>query len=190
MLKNRLVKDKVHMKDIKEGTHPREMPVLIVGKEKFWASACTKDMIASHDDCLDCKKEFEKPYSSSRRCFECEYKFRLAKYMKKPFKEWNGQGFVYSEIVEQYFNGSDEIDDYINDLDKDDIPGSLRLVICKPNTAGTIDGDWWSDSLPEDGEMPEEMVKAIDEFNKKLIAIGTLSWSPGEYRTDYDYKRD
>lgn len=189
MLKNGLIEGKVHMKDIKEGTHPREMPVLIVGKQKFWASATTKDMLATHDDCAKCNKEFEKRYSNSRYCSECEFQIQYEKYVALPFKEWNGSDPVFSRTLDQYFFGSDEIDDYLNDNEvEEDI--NLMLVLCTSNYASQLDYDHFCDDLPEDGEPPEALKQAMIEFNKKIMELSPLSWSEGKIRTSYTHTKD
>jgi hypothetical protein len=57
----------------------------------------------------------------------------------------------------------------------------MPLIICVPNYPRQIDGDYWSDDLPEDGDLPTELEKAVDAFNKVIRNLQPLSWSPGKY---------
>lgn len=193
MLKNGLVEGKVHMKDIKEGTHPREMPVLIVGKQKFWSMTTTKDQLATHDDCATCGKEFEKQYSNSRHCNSCEFKVRQEKFLALPFKEWDGITPVCIPDGDQYFFDSGEIDDYIYDQQESDeeFPSTIDLFICKPVPLKTLDPfDYWADDMHEDWEPSKKLEEAVKSLNQVIQSEPTQSWQPSKIRTAYTLNKD
>lgn len=187
MIKNGLIEGKVHMKDIKDGTHPREMPCLVVGDKKFWSPATTRDILATHDDCKVCGVEFEKEYSSSRYCSECEFKVSREKYLAMPYKEWDGICAVC--IGDQYFFDPEEVDDYIADQKEfdEDFPDSIDLIICEPVPLRTLDHEYWSDEMHEDWEMSSEMEEAVNALNKVIEAQPTQTWLPSKTRTTYTY---
>jgi len=187
MIKNGLIEGKVHMKDIKDGTHPREMPCLIVGDQKFWTPATTRDILATHDDCKSCGVEFEKQYSSSRYCSECEFKVSREKYLALPYIEWDGIVPVCIPNSDQYFFDSDEIEDYINeqkDCDPDS-PDYINLLICEPVPLRTLDYEYWSDEMHEDWEPSKELEEAVKALNIVIKSQPTQSWLPSNIRTSY-----
>jgi hypothetical protein len=95
-----------------------------------------------------------------------------------PKEIWNEEGMIYSESADKYFSSIDEVEGFLEDEDKtiDD----LRLVICEPNYLPLLDTDFGCDSLAEDGELPDKVIQAIDDFNKVIKATPPVSWSPGK----------
>lgn len=138
-------------------------------------SSCT------HTRC-ECGKLARKGYI---KCGECRELVEIEKYSKLEFKEYDGS-LVYSHSENQYFNNSDEIDDYC--FDKEIEPKDLRLVFCEPNYFKQIESDYWSELLPEDTDedfIPKELQVALDNLNKVIESLPPASYYPGKIRTEY-----
>lgn len=138
-------------------------------------SSCT------HTRC-ECGKLAKKGYI---KCDECRELVEIEKYYNLEFKEYDGL-LVYSHLVDKYFNDSDEIDDYC--LDEEIDPKDLRLVYCEPIYFKQIESDYWSDLLPEDTDeyiIPNELQTALDNLNKVISGLPSISYYPGKIRTEY-----
>ena len=60
----------------------------------------------------------------------------------------------------------------------------LMLVICEPVYASLLDAyDQWCDDLPEDGELPDDILQAVEGLNEVLKAQQPLCWRQGDRRT-------
>lgn len=107
------------------------------------------------------------------------------RYMKKPFKEWDGETPLVIFGDDQYFFDEDSLMEY---CDENEIKSTdLRLVICEPNKFTTIESDYWEDIWPEGAdELPQEVQKALDTFNAVLEKAKPFSWSEGVFRTSYE----
>jgi hypothetical protein len=129
----------------------------------------------THRPCEDCGKPVIKDHLICPGCTSARDKKRYDALLKQV---WDGTGMVYSETVDRYFSSMDEVDEYIND-EGGDMEG-LRLVICVPCYLPPIDeGDYGRDSLVEDGELPDEIIGAIEAFNKVVKGMKPVSWYPG-----------
>ena len=93
---------------------------------------------------------------------------------------WDCETPLYSQTHDQYFFNIDELIDFIyeHDIESTD---DLELFICEPNYFRTIDYDWFSDDLPEDGDFPKELYDAIDAFNAVINKLAPVSYSPGKF---------
>jgi hypothetical protein len=139
---------------------------------------------ATHVNCSECGK----PWPKGRTiCSSCMNKRDWQKWNNAPRKEWDGVVMLYSDVADQYFRGEEEVTDYCDDNSDDGVvtPKSLRLYICEPNYADTIDGSIWEDIVPEDNDIPDDMQEAVDALNKVIISRRengeAVSWSPGKY---------
>jgi hypothetical protein len=128
----------------------------------------------THRSCEDCGQPVEKSYLI---CKDCRDKKDKAKFDAMPKEVWNEEGGVYSDAIDKYFWSWDEVEEYCGDegIDEKD----LRLVICVPTYGRYLHEDYFEDELPEDGEVPDSIIKAIEDFNKVLKEAGPLSWYPG-----------
>lgn len=135
---------------------------------------------STHSLCDDCGALCPKHYV---RCDACQNKRKIARYAALPRQAWDGTGMLYSDALDEYFDGLDGIYDRLAD-DPDITLDDLRIQLCKPNHASMIDGDHWADDLPEDGEIPAELQAAIDELNEVIAGLPPLSWSPAEIALD------
>lgn len=132
----------------------------------------------THKRCEECKEAIiRKGY---RFCVDCREKKDLERYNKLEKKVWDGESYLYSDRDDVYFSDYQELHDYLDEHGIEDI-NNLRLVICEPNYLGEISEDYWSDDLPDDTDLPDSVLSALETFNAALKAAGIVSWSPGKY---------
>jgi len=132
----------------------------------------------THVACSDCEKPTPKGYTT---CSACREKKAEARYEKLERAEWDENGALYSEVADRYFWSWEEVADYMEEENERTLePVSLRLVICEPVYLRPVDDDRWHDDLPEDGELPDDVAKALAEFNEVLRSAGPVSWQPGK----------
>lgn len=136
----------------------------------------------THVACERCGKPVRKGWLA---CDECREKREAEKYAALERKEWDGEGMIYSDSHDQYFDCWEDVDDLIDELSGPGSPvtiESLRLLICEPQYAREVDTDYWSDDLPEDGDLPPDIEEALEEFNAVIRNHREpLSWIPGKY---------
>lgn len=190
-------KEKIHLKDIIEGTKLRDTKIFTVRDKSWWADRITKDAIATHDDCAYCGVEFKKDYTHQRFCVQCGYLNKNEKYQALEFKEWDGETPLVIFDDDKYFFSIEDIEEYVNDfnddLDFEDLiqndrlfPESLRLVICVPNYLSIVNEDHWDDILlGEDQELDlsKDVAEKLKALNEAIKAEPAVSWSPGKFRT-------
>ena len=133
---------------------------------------------ATHKKCEECKAAII--MRGYRYCADCREKKDIERYSKLEKKVWDGEVYLYSDRDDIYLADYQELHDYIYEREIEDID-SLRLVICEPNYLGEISEDYWSDDLPDDMDLPESVLSALETFNAALKAAGIVSWSPGKY---------
>ena len=128
----------------------------------------------THTACAQCGIPTRKGHPL---CPECRALAWIAQYESMPRAEWDGKAMIYSDARDRYYNSPDDAAD---DLEDGETMADLRLMICEPNYVRQIDQDFCYDELPEDGDIPDEVAAAIDEFNRAVSGI-VLSWSPGKF---------
>lgn len=128
----------------------------------------------THVACVHCGRPALKGFAA---CPECRALAWIAQYESMPRAEWDGKAMIYSDARDRYYNSPDDAAD---DLEDGETMADLRLMICEPNYVRQIDQDFCYDELPEDGDIPDEVAAAIDEFNRAVSGI-VLSWSPGKF---------
>ncbi|KKN34691.1 hypothetical protein LCGC14_0791180 [marine sediment metagenome] len=149
----------------------------VSGNGRYWGE---DERAARYDGCThrlceDCGGPTEKGWLV---CKECRYIRDEARYKSMPKEEWNEKGMLYSDALDKYFSSWDEIEDYCEGeevgIDK------LMLIICEPNYLPLLSDDYGCDELVEDGELPDDAIQAIEDFNKVIKAVGAVSWMPGK----------
>ena len=150
-------------------------------KGMFFGNNKNSEMFARYDGCThmaceDCGEPTRKMYTV---CESCRDKRASLFYAKRERAEWDEKAPVYSEVADRYFYSWDEVNDYIEDNQPEKVD-ELRLIICDPVFLRPIDEDYWCDSLPEDGEMPDEVSVAINNLNNLLKSVGPISYLPGK----------
>jgi hypothetical protein len=134
----------------------------------------------THVACGDCGEPVEK---SRNYCDACAEKRADARYEKLERAEWDEKGMLYSEVADKFFSSWDEVADYLEEYNEQTVaPLSLRLVICEPEYMQSVDTDYWSHNMPDDwdGDLPGEVMAALDALNDALRAAGPVSWRPGK----------
>jgi len=129
----------------------------------------------THTHCGDCGETVDRGRLICLQCHEIRQKGR---YAAMPKEEWNEVGMLYSDAYDKYFSSWGEIEDYADDkeigIDK------LRLIICEPQYLPLLSYDYGCDELAEDGELPDSVEQAIENFNKVIRDAGAVSWIPGK----------
>lgn len=143
-------------------------------------SGCT------HIICPECGKPTPKNYTI---CRDCREKKAIERYEAKERKKWDQQTPLYSEATDEYFFDGDQLLDYLADQafppqERVVNERTLRLVICKPIYLRKIEDDFFADELPEDGRLPLDVEKAIDNLNILLREQGPVAWEPGKYAVE------
>ncbi|MFA7253782.1 MAG: hypothetical protein WC107_04460 [Patescibacteria group bacterium] len=133
---------------------------------------------ATHKRCEDCKEAIIR--RSYRYCVDCIEKKDIERYSKLERKVWDGESYLHSDRDDVYFADYDQLNDYIDEHQIENID-SLRLIICEPEHLRELDADYWADDLPEDTELPDSVLSALETFNASLKDAGVVSWYPGKY---------
>lgn len=124
-----------------------------------------------------CGNQMEKRYTA---CAVCRENAAVERHKKRERKEWDENRPAYSEACDRYFYSWDDIEDYLMDCEpcsKED----LRLIICQPVYLTQIDTDYWEGDLPEDGEVPDAVVEALNALNRAIEQAEPVAWEPGKY---------
>lgn len=131
---------------------------------------------ATHVVCSDCGKPVSKTWLV---CADCRAKGGIDRYHKMPRKEWDGETPLYSHTADKYFSDADELTDHLEEFECTE--ESLRLIICEPIHLRQIDEDHFCGDLPEDGELPEDVLNALEDLNKVIKEQEPVGWTPGGY---------
>lgn len=135
---------------------------------------------ATHVYCDNCGAPCEKPYCC---CEKCSYEHKMERYRAKEKKMWDGETPLFSEYANEYFYDEEAVEDYARD--EGITLEEMRLLICKPCYLPEIDPcDYAYEQLPEDGELPQAALEAIDQFNNAISKIENVSWVPGKFAAE------
>lgn len=101
-------------------------------------------------------------------------------FLKLPIVDWDEESPIYSDANNKFYNNILECE---QDLDENQNLLSLRLMATSPQYIRPLDESYCDDIMPEDGyyELPDEILKAMDEFNKAVDGI-IVSWYPRNKR--------
>lgn len=101
-----------------------------------------------------------------------------------PVVKWEKNKPVSIYKSDKYFFNYDDLISYCeeNEIDLAD----LMIVACEPIYARLLDTDFFAECLADDGELPDALVKAIEDFNAKVEAYPhALSWVPTNKRIEF-----
>ena len=116
-------------------------------------------------------------------CAKCCDKADAERYAALPRAKWDGETPLYSETNGRFYNTPEEASD---DAIEAGVPlADLRLVICQPVYATRLEVDYLSEDLPDDGEIPQQIIDAMDAFNDAVAGV-ILSWEPGKMALDLE----
>ena len=131
----------------------------------------------THVGCSQCGVPIKEHFA---KCDACRELADLARYQAMPRAEWDGKVMLYSETTDRFYSDLGEAEDHLDEMEERCTLADLRLVICEPNYARRLDPDDYADDMGDDGgELPEELLSAIEAFNAS-VAGTVLSWSPGK----------
>lgn len=170
-------KDKVIMFDSEKAAQYRtDISGWVSGNGRLWCDerAARYDG-CTHRPCEDCGEPTEKSWLVCKKCRQVRDEKR---YQALPKEIWDGVGMIYSSTADKYFSTLDEVEEYCEEeeVKKD----ALMLIICEPNYLPLIPDDYGCDELVEDGELPDDAIQAVEDFNKAIKAVGPVSWIPGK----------
>ena len=135
---------------------------------------------STHVLCKRCGEPTPKEYPICETC--CD-KADAERYAAMPRAKWDGKALLYSEVTDRFYNSPPEAEDEA--LDRGIFVHHLRLVICEPVYATPIETDYFSEDLPDNGELPQQIIDAIDAFNESVAGV-VLSWAPGKTALDLE----
>lgn len=160
----------------------------------YYGDSVHSERVARYDGCthVPCGNCGEPTPKHWTLCKPCRSVAEKGRYEAMPEAEWDGKAVLYSDLNDSYYPGLDEIEDYLEDLNDGTTLEDLRLIICEPNFVRPLDIDYFSEELPEDGDLPTEVEDAMKDFNEAVKGI-VLSWSPGRKRLSlggsHDYQK-
>ncbi len=149
---------------------------------RFWGE---DERMARWDGCTHVLCECGKPVEKSwTKCPECRRASAVKRFEAMPKKVWDGESPLCLFDDDCFFWSQDDLTDYCEESGHD--PKDLKLVICKPIFARQIDPyDHYHDDIPEEGDLPGELVEAFDRLNEKIRECREpLSWEPGSYAAE------
>lgn len=132
---------------------------------------------ATHFPCETCGKPALKP---SRFCPVHQEEHDKKQYLQRDVREWDEKSPLYSDAFDRYYPS---IDYCLDDLEDGQSLLDLRLLICEETYYTKLVEDRWYDQVPEDEEMPLELINAIEEFNKRIEGLSS-GYYPTKYRID------
>jgi hypothetical protein len=112
-------------------------------------------------------------YRKNAWCDTCREKRMAEQFASYPVEKWDGETPCCVFDSDIYFFDEDSLLDYIAENESET---ELRICKCKPVYLSPINEDNWCDDLPEDGELPDEVVTALESLNKAISESGPVSW--------------
>lgn len=133
----------------------------------------------THHKCSQCPNPTPKGRVYCPACAEAQ---KIAQYKARQRKKWDETGAIYSDKYDVFFSSWDDAEHFAaTHATPPGVLSDLRLLICEPVYLRPLDPDYWMDDFPEDLEIPEEVLSAIDELNQVLKNYGPISWWPGKF---------
>ncbi len=134
----------------------------------------------THRKCQSCDVVTEKLYT---HCKSCREKNEQARYLEYPSKPWEGEPLFDCKSDDRYFFHESDLEDYC--FDEGISPSDMQLVICEPSYPHVPDPeDFYSDILPEDGELSDNIKNAFADLERALKKEPPVSWFGGKYRAE------
>lgn len=112
-----------------------------------------------------------------RPCWENDLRL---KWELLPTRAWDGTTPICLYNGDEYFFNDTDLDEYCEENGLR--PENLMLVHCDPCIGRDIDEDDFADEIPDGGELPDSVLKAMREFNAVLNEARPFSWEPGDRR--------
>jgi hypothetical protein len=134
---------------------------------------------STHSKCQKCQATTRRGYTL---CDGCRDLADHERWLQLELVEWDGETPLVAYRGDDYFFDAESVYDH---ADTHELKVSeLDLVVCRPNLARQVDSDYWSDELPEDGELPDWLEDAVKALNDVIAAHedDPLSWGQGKQR--------
>lgn len=119
---------------------------------------------ATHRKCETCANT----YPVRAYCETCREKQVRERWLAMPIVEWDGEQMLCTYDNDRFFSDPDDFLEWCADEGAD--PGSVMLVATHGVNLREVDPDHWSDELPEDGELPDDVAAALDALNAVIRA--------------------
>jgi len=183
--------EKIVMYDSDEAATAKTTTVWISKGGRYFLNEDSARYDGSTHSFCECGALAKRPY---KKCEQCRAKDAEEKFLKLPFKEWDYETPVYSDRFDKYFFDEEDIIDFIaeslEDAEEDEKSDykNLQLLLCRPNNYQELDSGYWEDILPEDGEIHDELQKAINALNEVVRKLPAASWTQSNIRTEYIYR--
>jgi hypothetical protein len=132
---------------------------------------------STHQLCETCGEQYE----TRSWCRPCHAKKRNEKFLSFPVEKWDGETPLCLFDSDTYFFNEDILDFLADEPDTE-----LQICKCSPIHLHLLDDDIWCDELPEDGEVPEEVSKALDALNEAIKKAGPVAWTETNVAIDLD----
>lgn len=130
---------------------------------------------STHNTCPGCGQAKPKSYMF---CEDCRARRAEDYYNNMPATEWDGETPLYSSVSDTYFFDMDQLlelsAEYCTPIHE------LQLVVCEPVKFREIDEDQFYDFIPEESDLPPELLTAIEVLNSVIRGLPTASWAPGK----------
>ncbi|WBV60259.1 hypothetical protein PFY12_14620 [Chryseobacterium camelliae] len=138
----------------------------------------------THENCENCKKEFEKKFTYERFCHDCQNKKDEENFLHMKLVEWDKETPLYLyDSTDKYFFDYDDILDYCKEEEIE--LNDLKLVLCSRSYFSPIDLEYITEEVThEDWEPSEEFNNKLKDFNDWLVKQNTNTWFPTDQRVD------
>lgn len=116
-------------------------------------------------------------------CKKCHRNYEIEKHKNAERIEWDRETPLYSQLLDDYIFSEEDLIDLMNEFH----PKELELFICDPIFLKEFKIDYWDDYLPEDGELPSEIIQSIEVLNSSIRKLGPVNWEPGKYAAEINF---
>jgi hypothetical protein len=162
-------KETIVMYDSPEAASVQTVTGWVSRRGHFWRD---DEHMARYDGSTHKRCECGEVHPHSSWCRACREKKMTEKFFALPVEKWDGETPLCLFDSDKYFFG-DDILDYLAGLSESE---EVRICKCKPGYLSLLSEDGWADDLPEDGELPDEVAKAVDALNEVIKAAGPVCW--------------
>ena len=114
-------------------------------------------------------------------CEGCYDLYQREKFEQFPIVEWDKKTPLCVYNTDQYLMDEDSASDYVFEN-----PDAM-IVVCRPIFLRLVQSEYWEDDLPEDGELPNTIIQALEKLNITIMDTNTdgpASWTPSNKRID------
>lgn len=149
---------------------------------QFWGKGDQAEHMArykgsTHGRCSTCDAVIDKRLV---RCQSCSENLKDKRHRERRSLKWDHESPLYSDKLDAYYFDIDQIKKVMEESGMSWV--QLRILICEPVKAEHLEQDHFIDILPEDGELPDQLIEAMETFNKMVDKCPPVSWSPTDYK--------